>query len=403
MKKNKLLIGTLVSVLTIGLVTKGTSKIIKSQNGKTSIISTDAAEGTQLTFKQIEGGTWNPNISGSMYRYAVGFKETLTFSNSNAGSLFFTDEIEDAITVNGVSLKNVGGRLSNSLGNGWLFLELPTSLNQPSEQYGRPLVEFKNTKLFDKTYKLPNMKFYMEEDGALSHFIMDYLEIGWNNIDYNLWASSVATYSTSGIPNNGYILLLKGTNNGEEVYINDIMNQITDNYVVSSGTDFSYKSLIGSSTSNIASHITVNGVSINNIDGAILATQSARIWMFLPETVGVRPEVEILPGATLGRSGSGGKAMHYYVDPQIFRFDCFMGVNGYWSNVTAKKQIKDVNYSGIAWNGIAAQDYVDSEGNLEKGILLQFDQNLSSENFCVNCNDRMHNFLYGKYGSWFYV
>lgn len=390
--RKKLLAGFLAVALSFSAVTIGVSYSNNGKQESKNSIKVSAADTITAVFDIIEGSTWNPNTSfkSGYYTYAVGFKNpdgTAGFAFDGAAdgaNKDLSSNYNDEFTFNGVPFKECGVMLTRLHGGKYLSLCIPTSLNKATENYPFPVISIKEGTTFAGKV-LNKTEFCLEQNGTLCERLTAN-SINWNNIDYGKF-STYATYQDNSVPNNGYVVLLHFTG--------EINGRLKANGSCDSNQAFI--DLTDDANTNIGSKLLVEGTPINQLEGATVGSYAGMLYVFIPDYVGIRPEIKILEGTTLGARWDGVKALPYHLAPSSLIYDYYIGSFNQWK--FQEKHLRNVTYDSILGNNTSYGNYKDDKGDDMKGLLIKFNENLSNRSGILDGNDKFINLVKSKLGS----
>lgn len=212
------------------------------------------------TFAGFAGG-WNPAThSGNNERYILNFNEDLGENNA----VNYCEEIGEHFQINGESLKDISTSLRighNNQGANRLFIDVPTAKIVATEEYPTPIFHIDEGTPF-QNYLLPELTFFVN---PTSYTMMQSATLSYsgfnNNIDYTNPHPEGVEGVVGGAPTNGAMV---------RILFNE--NILGDN---NSATYEDH-------TSTWGNNVSMNGVRLSTIDGALVGASFGRLYIFIP-------------------------------------------------------------------------------------------------------------------------
>lgn len=230
---------------------------------KDAVIAKAEPETPTATFVGFAGG-WNPQTyGGSIARYIISFSEVLGENNS----IDYTNDIGDHFQLNGVSLKTLRESDANVLighnnqGEKNLFFRFDTSHIVATEEYPTPVFHIDEGTPF-QNYLLPELTFFVSPTTftMMQSSTLEYSGFN-NNVDYTNPHPDGVEGATGAAPTNGAMV---------RILFNE--NILGDN------NSANYED----HTSQWGNNVSMNGVRLSTIDGALVGASFGRLYIFVP-------------------------------------------------------------------------------------------------------------------------
>lgn len=345
MKKAKILFPILLSAVSIGLFTGAFT--VQKHNDKAMMVKADPAIATFSGF----AGNWNPaSTVGDNQRYILTFAEDLGENNATN----FCSEIGDHFQINGESLKSISTSLRighNNQGSKLLFIEFPTAKIVASDDYPTPIFHIDEGTPF-QNYLLPELTFTIDTSTySMSKVVELTFQSFNNNINYAPVPDGV-TATEGGAPTNGGMVRIA----------------FTSSELDGNTSSFLYH------TSDWGKNVFINGTPLSEVDGAIVGSYFARLYVFVPTAylTFTNPASNTIRSTLYVKNTLFGNCI---LPDMAFYWSGTVGTINGWTQQTdplGTATQKTTSPGHIRWNNTDSGNY-----SGHKGMLLEYNENLA--------------------------
>ena len=314
---------------------------------ETKMVKADPAT---ATFSGFAGG-WNPATHfGDNERYILSFAEELGENNATN----YCSEIGDHFQINGESLKSISTSLRighNNQGAKNLFLDIPTNKIVATEEYPTPIFHIDGGTPF-QNYLLPELTFAIDTSTySMSKVVELTFSTFNNNINYAPVPDGV-TVTDGGVPTNGGMVRIVFT---------------------SSELDGNTASFI-QHTSDWGKNVFINGTPLSEVDGAIVGSYAARLYVFVPTAylTFTNPASNTVRSTLYVKNALFGNCI---LPDMAFYWSGTVGAANGWTQQTdplGTATQKTTSPGHIRWNNTDNGNY-----SGHKGMLLEYNENLA--------------------------
>ena len=259
------------------------------------------------TFVGFAGG-WNPAThSGTNERYILNFAEDFGENNT----VNYCEEIGDHFQINGESLKSISTSLRighNNQGANRLFIDVPTAKIVPTEDYPVPVFHIDEGTPF-QNYLLPELTFFVNPNTYTMMQSSTLVYSGFNNnTDFTNPHPDGVEGAHAAAPTNGAMVRILFN---ENILGDDNAANYEDH------------------TSQWGNNVTMNGVRLSTIGGALVGASFGRLYIFVPTAAMELTNYDyyLIPTLHIRRAYFG-----ICVVPEMtFRFTGTIGVTESWT------------------------------------------------------------------------